>query len=65
MKQFDTAIIGGGIAGLVAAIDLARAGKSVVLFEKDSQLGGRAISVKKNGAIFDLGMRCVLVLFSA
>ncbi|MCH5584531.1 FAD-dependent oxidoreductase [Shimazuella sp. AN120528] len=49
------AIIGGGIAGLVAAIDLAQAGKSVVLLEKASQLGGRAISAKKNGAIFDLG----------
>lgn len=38
MKQFDVAIIGGGIAGLVASIDLALAGKSVVLFEKSSQL---------------------------
>ncbi len=39
---------------MVASIDLAREGKSVVLFEKSSQLGGRAISVKKNGAFDQL-----------
>jgi len=60
MNQFDVAIIGGGIAGLVASIELAQAGKSVVLFEKASQLGGRAISVKKNGAIFDLGNHAIV-----
>jgi flavin-dependent dehydrogenase len=37
MKQFDVAIIGGGIAGLVAAIELDQAGKFVVLMEKASQ----------------------------
>ncbi|MBB3128562.1 phytoene dehydrogenase-like protein [Paenibacillus rhizosphaerae] len=60
MKTFDAAIIGGGISGLVAAIDLARGGKSVVLFEKAGQLGGRAISVKKNGAIFDMGSHAII-----
>ncbi|WP_165972171.1 FAD-dependent oxidoreductase [Paenibacillus piri] len=60
MKQFDVAIIGGGFAGLVAAIDLAQAGKSVVLFERAKELGGRAISVKKNGAIFDIGSHAII-----
>lgn len=60
MKQFDVAIIGGGIAGLVAAIELAQAGKSVVLLEKASQFGGRAISVKKNGASFNLGGHAII-----
>jgi phytoene dehydrogenase-like protein len=60
MKQFDVAIVGGGIAGLVASIELAQAGKSVVLFEKSSQLGGRAISAKKNGAILDLGSHAII-----
>ncbi|MBB6731477.1 phytoene desaturase family protein [Cohnella zeiphila] len=60
MKKFDAAVVGGGIAGLVAAIDLAQAGKSIVLFEKSGQLGGRAVSVKKNGAIFDLGSHAII-----
>ncbi|MCH5584546.1 NAD(P)/FAD-dependent oxidoreductase [Shimazuella sp. AN120528] len=60
MKQFNVAIIGGGIAGLVAAIYLAQAGKSVVLLEKASQFGGRAKSAKKNGAIFDFGAHAII-----
>lgn len=60
MKQFAVAIIGGGIAGLVASIELAQAGKSVVLIEKARELGGRAISVKKNGAIFNLGGHAII-----
>ena len=45
---------------MVAAIELAQAGKSVVLIEKAKQLGGRAISVKKNEAIFNLGGHAVI-----
>ena len=55
VRNMDVAVIGGGIAGLVAANDLARAGKSVVVFEKSSQLGGRAITIRKKGALFNLG----------
>ncbi|PZE19031.1 hypothetical protein CBW46_020635 [Paenibacillus xerothermodurans] len=40
--------------------ELAQAAKSVVLFERSNQLGGRAISVKKNGAIFDLGAHGII-----
>ncbi|MBI1183455.1 NAD(P)-binding protein [bacterium] len=35
MSQYDTGIIGGGLAGLAAAIILSQKGKSVVLFEKN------------------------------
>jgi phytoene dehydrogenase-like protein len=38
----DVVIIGGGIAGLTAAIFLARAGKSVTIIERSSEVGGRA-----------------------
>ncbi|WP_280531807.1 MULTISPECIES: phytoene desaturase family protein [Paenibacillus] len=55
MKMYDAAVIGGGLAGLIAAIDLARAKKSVILLEKSSRVGGRAVSTRKNGAIFNLG----------
>ena len=36
-------VIGGGIAGLTAAIEAAEAGCNVILIEKSAYLGGRAI----------------------
>lgn len=55
MNTFDVAIVGGGIAGLTSAVYLAQAGKSVLVLEKASQLGGRAQTISKNGALFNLG----------
>ena len=49
MRTYDTAIIGGGLAGLIAAIELAKGGNKVVILEKSGRLGGRAITNKKNG----------------
>lgn len=54
-QTYDTVVIGGGVAGLIAAIDIAKTGKSVVLLEKSNQIGGRGITVNKNGALFNLG----------
>jgi monoamine oxidase len=42
MTSYDAVVAGGGLAGLVAARDLARAGRSVVLLEGSNRLGGRA-----------------------
>ena len=39
-------IIGGGFAGLAAAVDLAEQGQPVLLLERRSFLGGRAYSIK-------------------
>jgi len=56
MKTYDAAIIGGGLAGLIAAIELAEAGKSTVLLEKSgNSLGGRAATQNKDGVLFNLG----------
>ena len=38
--NFPTLIIGGGISGITAAVELAEAGQEVVLIEKDNYLGG-------------------------
>ena len=51
----DVAIIGGGVAGLTAAAHLARAGHSVVLIERNSQLGGRARTDDLDGVLFNQG----------
>ncbi len=51
----DVAVIRGGLAGLVAAVYLASAGKSVVLFEKARELGSRASTHTKGQFSFNLG----------
>lgn len=40
MLKYDIAVCGGGFAGISAALAAARAGKKVVLFEKEYMLGG-------------------------
>lgn len=40
----QTLVIGGGIAGITAAVELAEAGKQVVLIEKENYLGGNVSS---------------------
>jgi len=44
--NYDVAIIGGGHNGLVAATYLAKAGKSVVILEANSEIGGATTSVR-------------------
>jgi protoporphyrinogen oxidase len=39
-EQFDAAVVGAGIFGLAAAYRLAKAGRSVIVFEKDLKAGG-------------------------
>jgi phytoene dehydrogenase-like protein len=51
----DAAIVGGGLAGLTAATFLARAGRSVVLYEKSRELGGRARTSERDGYTLNLG----------
>lgn len=51
----SVAVIGGGLGGLSAAIHLAHRGARVLLFEKESKLGGKAQEVRLNGYRFDTG----------
>lgn len=44
MSDFDTIIVGAGIAGLTAARELSRSSKNVLMLEGDSDIGGRAKS---------------------
>ena len=54
-SEFDVAIIGGGAAGIGAARELASSGRSALLFEASSRLGGRAWTYEIAGQRLDLG----------
>ncbi|MCU0316692.1 MAG: FAD-dependent oxidoreductase [Fimbriimonadaceae bacterium] len=51
----DVVIVGGGLAGLVAARRLHQAGLEVLLVEKDHQLGGRMQTDEVEGFLLDRG----------
>src|SRR5437867_13176974 len=52
----DVIVIGGGLAGLTVTALLARAGKSVTLFEQSSsEIGGRARTLVHEGFYFNQG----------
>ncbi len=51
----DCVIIGAGPAGLTAAWELAKAGKTVVLFEQDGIVGGISRTEEYKGYRFDIG----------
>ncbi|WP_212936760.1 phytoene desaturase family protein [Bacillus hominis] len=55
MSTFDVAIVGGGLAGLTASIYLAKEGRKVVVLEKSSRFGGRAMTINKHGIYMNLG----------
>ncbi len=44
MQKFDVLVIGGGAAGIVAAISAKRAGKSVAICERMPQLGKKILA---------------------
>lgn len=44
MKKYDVAVIGGGFAGVAAALAAAREGAKVILIDKSNCLGGAAVN---------------------
>jgi squalene-associated FAD-dependent desaturase len=58
----SVAVVGGGLAGISAALACADAGADVVLLERRARLGGLTWSSRRNGLWFDNGqhvfMRC-------
>ena len=54
------AIVGGGLAGITAALDLARAGADVTLLEVRPRLGGVAYSFEQDGLTVDNGQHVFL-----
>ncbi len=56
-------VIGGGIAGLTAALELQRSGKEVVLLEKSDSIGGRMKTETVNGFKLDKGFQVMLTAY--
>lgn len=54
------AIIGGGIAGISAAVFLRQAGHVPVVFEKEAELGGCIKTIQKDGYTLECGPNTVL-----
>ena len=55
----DVCVIGGGSAGTYAAVQLKTFGKSVVVIEKQSRLGGHAQTIDVNGVPIDVGVQAL------
>lgn len=60
----SVAVIGAGWAGCAAAVELARRGKQVTLFESARTLGGRARGVEFNSRMLDNGQHILLGAYS-
>jgi phytoene dehydrogenase-like protein len=52
-------IVGGGLGGLTAGVALANQGRKVVLFEKETKVGGYATSFTRAGYTFDPALHAV------
>jgi protoporphyrinogen oxidase len=54
------AVVGGGLAGMAAALAAADGGAEVVAFERRPVLGGLTTSIRHNGLFFDNGQHVFL-----
>jgi phytoene dehydrogenase-like protein len=57
----DALVVGGGLAGLVAAVYLGRGGLRVTLVERASELGGRASTTRDGGFAMNRGPHALFV----
>ena len=56
---YDCVVVGAGIAGLSAAAFIAKAGRSVLLLERNPEVGGLVGTIDRGGFRFDSGLRAI------
>lgn len=61
----DATVVGGGLAGLVAATRLAEAGADVTLYERRPEVGGRVRTETVNGFTLDRGFQVFFTSYPA
>ena len=59
-KKYDAIVVGAGIAGRGISGLLAKAGKRVLLLEKNKNVGGRAATFRKGGVVRSIGQHAAL-----
>ena len=58
-NAYDCVVVGAGIAGLSAAAFIAKAGRSVLLLERNPETGGLVGTIDRGGFRFDTGLRAI------
>lgn len=59
LNAYDCVVVGAGIAGLSAAAFIAKAGRSVLLLERNAEVGGLVGTIDRGGFRFDTGLRAI------
>jgi squalene-associated FAD-dependent desaturase len=59
-RRVKATVVGGGLAGITAALDLADAGAQVTLLEARPRLGGATFSIERDGLWLDNGQHVFL-----
>lgn len=59
----DVVVVGAGLAGLTTALELERAGRTVVVLEADDDVGGRVRTDVVDGFLLDRGFQVLLTAY--
>tara|TARA_B000000441_G_C21745995_1_gene357775 strand:- start:842 stop:1396 length:555 start_codon:yes stop_codon:yes gene_type:complete len=62
-SEVEFVVVGAGLAGLAAALTLHRAGREVLILERDESVGGRVRTDLEDGYVLDRGFQVLLTAY--